>query len=487
MAKNTIAKDYVIRERTDGKWCVLTKDESKTLGCHDSKGEAEAQLRAIEANKHGGRIDPKTFACAIEGWPIFRPGTWNGDSYDVVDLQQMAEAFEKVGFAPPFKLGHVDDPGAPAVGWVTALRVEKDVLLADITDLHPDVCAGILNHSYGPPSAEIFWDFERDGASFPRVLGGVALLGGEVPAVAGLPHARDHLVEHATWKTAKQYQLPLDPLTGKVTMTPLKEAPPQMTTTVKTFTIEERDGEYCLIGEDGVKGRCYPTREEAEAAVNGKTAATVHTPKETAIREAPKDPKIDSILIQLQHELGLEAEHFEDFKTRLLGTELVSRKDYDAMAARVSASEKADVARKELERTATVKAFGEGILSPRIRAFLVPIYDTLTGGPKVAKFARQKDVDGKSTSIQEDTDSVQILMEFADLMNRQTKRLFGELAVVEIDRPERPADVNAREELDKRIREYAAANKLDPVKDIAQIRAEVFKADPELKEAYAHS
>jgi HK97 family phage prohead protease len=37
--------------RRDGKYCVATEDGSKILGCHDTRGEALAQLRAVEAGK----------------------------------------------------------------------------------------------------------------------------------------------------------------------------------------------------------------------------------------------------------------------------------------------------------------------------------------------------------------------------------------------------------------------------------------------------
>src|SRR5947208_13550037 len=115
-------------EKRGNEWCVVDKTRTKTLGCHPTEAEANAQLRAIEANKATAEPVVKKFACSIEGWPIFRTGTWNGDDYSTTDLQQMADAFTKVGFQPPFKLGHIDDPGAPAIGWVSALRVEQDAL-----------------------------------------------------------------------------------------------------------------------------------------------------------------------------------------------------------------------------------------------------------------------------------------------------------------------------------------------------------------------
>lgn len=45
---------YKITKRGD-EFCVTTEDGSKTLGCHDSKEKAMAQLRAVEANKNNSR------------------------------------------------------------------------------------------------------------------------------------------------------------------------------------------------------------------------------------------------------------------------------------------------------------------------------------------------------------------------------------------------------------------------------------------------
>src|SRR5436309_2745761 len=107
-------------EKRGSEWCVVDKTRTKTLGCHPTEAEANAQLRAIEANK--GRASAtgtkKNFSCSLEGLPIFRPGTWNGNPITEEHLHEIVDAFGKVGFQPPLKLGHVNDPGSPAVGWI---------------------------------------------------------------------------------------------------------------------------------------------------------------------------------------------------------------------------------------------------------------------------------------------------------------------------------------------------------------------------------
>lgn len=50
--------DHTIVKRGT-KWCVTSKDGSKTLGCHDTEAEAKAQLAAVEASKAAAHsIDP---------------------------------------------------------------------------------------------------------------------------------------------------------------------------------------------------------------------------------------------------------------------------------------------------------------------------------------------------------------------------------------------------------------------------------------------
>jgi len=34
------------------KWCVISSDKSKTLGCHGTRAEALKQLQAVEISKH---------------------------------------------------------------------------------------------------------------------------------------------------------------------------------------------------------------------------------------------------------------------------------------------------------------------------------------------------------------------------------------------------------------------------------------------------
>lgn len=118
---------------------------------------------------------------------IFSAGLHNGDTYTIEDLDAMVSAFDELDFKPPLKSGHVKDkPGMPALGWIANLRRSGSKLLADFTDMPAAVYDAIKRKAYDNVSAEIWWDLPRAGKTFKRALKAVALLGADIPAVAGL-------------------------------------------------------------------------------------------------------------------------------------------------------------------------------------------------------------------------------------------------------------------------------------------------------------
>lgn len=127
------------------------------------------------------------FSNSIKGVEIFGTGTHNGDPYTEQDLDDMVSAFAKLDFRPAVKVGHSkDSPGAPAYGWVTNLKRVGTKLQADLTDMHDSVVDAIRSKQYDRVSSEIYFNLKRGGKDFRRALKAVALLGAEVPAVAGL-------------------------------------------------------------------------------------------------------------------------------------------------------------------------------------------------------------------------------------------------------------------------------------------------------------
>jgi hypothetical protein len=121
---------------------------------------------------------------------IFRVGRWNSDDYSVQDLDDMVRNFPLVGFQVPLKIGHAEKSGGRAYGWVRNLRRVGDKLIADFTDIGSDLFRVIKQRGYDQVSSEIFWNLERNGRKFRRVLRAVALLGAEVPGVSGLAPLR---------------------------------------------------------------------------------------------------------------------------------------------------------------------------------------------------------------------------------------------------------------------------------------------------------
>jgi hypothetical protein len=121
----------------------------------------------------------------IRGIPIFKVGKWNGDQYTEQDLDDIASASRELDYLPALTLGHAG-PGAPAYGFAVNLRRVGDQLLADFESMHDSVVQAIRDRRYTKVSAEIFWGLKRAGKTFRRALKAVALLGAEVPAVAGL-------------------------------------------------------------------------------------------------------------------------------------------------------------------------------------------------------------------------------------------------------------------------------------------------------------
>lgn len=158
------------------KWCLYTKDGSKLLGKHKTEQEAIDQEKAIESQKNN----------MIKDREIFSVGVHNGDKYTEADLEEMVRAFDALDFKPAIKLGHSKDIGAPAFGYIDNLRKIGGKLVADFIDLPKEIYQAIKEKRYGRVSAEVFWNLKRAGKNYSRAISAVALLGQEIPAVAGL-------------------------------------------------------------------------------------------------------------------------------------------------------------------------------------------------------------------------------------------------------------------------------------------------------------
>lgn len=123
---------------------------------------------------------------------IFAPGKWNGMEWTREHIAQFVENFRalKGTIDPPLKVGHADQQkflqGYPAAGWINNLRMVGDKAVADFVKVPSKLAALIKAGSYRKVSSEIYPKYVHNGKQIGAVLAGVALLGGELPAVTSI-------------------------------------------------------------------------------------------------------------------------------------------------------------------------------------------------------------------------------------------------------------------------------------------------------------
>jgi hypothetical protein len=138
---------------------------------------------------------------------LFSEGTWNGDTYNAGDLQEMVKAHEAIGHIvkPWGKLGHDDaqkyagSHGMPRIGTLANLRItqapdplnpgrQRAELTGDVFNMPAQMYHAMEQKGYTTRSPEIYWNYRApDGRVFPRVMRAVAFLGSEMPANPTLP------------------------------------------------------------------------------------------------------------------------------------------------------------------------------------------------------------------------------------------------------------------------------------------------------------
>lgn len=138
--------------------------------------------------------EPKNDGHSVEA-EIFSVGEWNGERFSRRDLEEIARNFKtmKDRLRPPLKFGHDENQtllnqsdGDPSLGWVEALRVQGEKLLATFCGVPSVVYEAIRKGRYQRVSAELYFNVRRDGKKLGKVLKAVALLGADLPAVTNL-------------------------------------------------------------------------------------------------------------------------------------------------------------------------------------------------------------------------------------------------------------------------------------------------------------
>lgn len=145
------------------------------------------------ANDNAGTGDT-TPVGTLEGVEVFAVGEWKGSrtvKADSAMLDRIVSNFTDLnikvdGFGVAAKLGHETNPGDPAMGWMTSIARVADKLVANFADVPVAIVDAIKKRLYNSVSIEIYPQINYGGKTYKDVLGGVAFLGAEWPAVKGL-------------------------------------------------------------------------------------------------------------------------------------------------------------------------------------------------------------------------------------------------------------------------------------------------------------
>lgn len=149
----------------------------------------------------------------IPGVEILAVGKWRGSQerkYTTETLANIAKSFKallsdgELNYEPPLKLGHderqklIQESGLPSIGWVSALKVKGDKLIADFKGVPKRLAEVIKAGGYKKVSSELYFDYRIGGKAWPAVLKAVSLLGADVPAVKTIADIRAMYDENET-------------------------------------------------------------------------------------------------------------------------------------------------------------------------------------------------------------------------------------------------------------------------------------------------
>ena len=394
---------------------------------------------------------------AIAGIEIFSTGTHNGDVYTETDLDEMVRAHAALDFCPALKVGHSkDSPGAPAYGWVQNVRRVGAKLVADFTDMHDSVVEALRKRAYDRVSSEVYFNLNRGGQTFRRALKAVALLGAEVPAVAGLTplHKMEFAAEGEFERfTAHEQALDVSP---EAVFGCLNE---RASALIKQLSTQEYD----------MKTKSQELQERLDALTEQLDAIG---------QDGADDKKKAETIKQLSAEIEAVA---TEIKT-------LTQQDAAERAALAESLKISNARIAELEADGRRRAVAEkvgGIKVPAFRPGLEAMYSYALShaAEKVKVYA--KDKEGKE--IATDQTLVEIADAFTVHVNAQAEKLFKSFAMTgsgareegNLDDPNEDAGVA----LDRKAKAYMVAH--PEVKDYMLALQRVQADNPELARQYA--
>lgn len=364
---------------------------------------------------------------SIRDVEIFKVGTWNGDEYSKADLDNMIANFNRVGFQVPVKLGHKEISGGPAYGWVSAIRRVGNKLVADLKDLPKKLWQAIRDHRFDSVSSEVFWDLERNGKKFKRVLKAIALLGSETPAVSDLAPLRTVVNNlgppEAGYDRITVYSFALE---GEEDMTKIAELEAQ---------VAELSGQL---------DKANAALKKADDAV--KAATGTEKDKATAELKSAQDA-----VKKLETDLKTAQDQIKGLAESQAGEIADLKKQVEALTG--SMGKMAEERRKD-----QIKRLVAEVPIPAFRRYFEVLYEVATTTGKVVKYSQK---DGKTA----DASLEHVLKEFVAELKSGSRHIFQDLTSGGQDREEGsdPYDVieDPSAELDKLTKKF-----MDEHKDI---------------------
>ena len=395
----------------------------------------------------------------LKGVEIFRTGRWKGTKYTIGDLDDIVASFgpDKAGFRPPVKLGHFNKSGDPAFGWIGGIRRVGTRLVADLIDLPKVVFDAIRDRRFDAVSAEIAFDLEVNDKTFRRVLLGIALLGSDIPAVAGLKPLRDvaadlgdlvHSEIHIyTLRDSKE-----DPMENKDILTKHPEA---ITKIEADLAQAKKDGD-----DDRAKTlalKLLVKRAEFAEAENEKLKADLaasEEAKKAAESKGSDDGESAVKMARMQAEIDEGKKKFADSEKRAKDAEIKGKLDKLNIPA----------------------------LRPTMEALYALAYTARDSGNKVFFTYSEGTGDDRKTHSG-DVDPVTVIDSHMEIIQSNTAKLFAELGFAGDFGPDEAGESeDVGQKLEDRITAYMADH---DKASRAEAQTAVFKADPALKAAYA--
>jgi hypothetical protein len=200
---------------------------------------------------------------------ILAVGKWNDIEFTLDDLVAIKQSFDalKGVHKVPLKFGHNDEQpltdGLPALGWVDALELVGDKLVATLSDVPEIVARAMEKKLYRSVSVEIDGGVSHKGSSYKWVLSGLALLGADIPAVNTLNDLAQYMSRGDAMRAERRVSF--STVQGTIKQEPKKMA---MTDEEKAELEALRKQNAALIGEKVALSAKLTEKEAADKARN---------------------------------------------------------------------------------------------------------------------------------------------------------------------------------------------------------------------------